>query len=65
MAERVEDSERLENPPRPPEPRRDAGGRPLRRIVRRPSLEQLLAGITPDNTPPEFDSGPPVGNEQI
>ena len=28
-----------------------------------PTLEELLAGITPDNIHPETDWGPPVGKE--
>ncbi len=32
-------------------------------IVNIPTLEELLAGITPENIHPETDWGPPVGNE--
>jgi antitoxin MazE len=33
------------------------------RRKRRYTLEQLVAGITPENRHPELDWGPPVGNE--
>lgn len=33
------------------------------RVVTVPTLEELLAGITPENLHPEIDWGPPVGNE--
>lgn len=32
-------------------------------VVDDPTLEELLAGITPDNIHPEFDWGPAVGKE--
>jgi antitoxin component of MazEF toxin-antitoxin module len=30
---------------------------------RKYTLQQLLAGVTPENLHPEFDTGPPVGRE--
>ncbi len=33
-------------------------------VFEAPSLDDLLAGITPDNLHGEFETGPPVGNEQ-
>jgi antitoxin MazE len=34
-----------------------------RRLKRRDSLDELIAGITPDNRHEEIDWGPPAGNE--
>jgi antitoxin MazE len=37
--------------------------KPKRRRRRRYTLEQLIAGIRPENRHREFEWGPPVGNE--
>lgn len=44
---------------------REEGGRLVieKKNARHPTLEELLAGVTPENIHPETDWGPPVGKE--
>lgn len=37
----------------------------VRRADRTPTLEELVAQITPENKYPETDWGPPVGREKV
>ena len=44
---------------------REEGGRLVieKKRARHPTLDELLAGVTPENIHPETDWGPPVGKE--
>ena len=44
---------------------REEGGRLVieKKNARHPKLDELLAGVTPENIHPENDWGPPVGKE--
>ena len=44
---------------------REEGGRLVieKKIARHPTLDELLAGVTPENIHPETDWGPSVGKE--
>ena len=43
--------------------RRDGDRLVIARVRRRPTLDELLAGITPEHTAEEIDWGPPTGRE--
>ena len=46
------------------EMREESGRLVIEKITaRHPTLEELLAGVTPENIHPETDWGPPVGKE--